>query len=48
MAEMAAQRARHFDPQVLDVFAVLWQEGVIEDIRRRFHDNDDISLPRVA
>ena len=48
MAEMAAQRGRHFDPKVLDVFAALWEEGVIEDIRRRFQDNDDICLPRVA
>jgi response regulator RpfG family c-di-GMP phosphodiesterase len=48
MAEMATQRGRHFDPQVLDVFAALWNEGVIEDIRRRFQDNDDISLARVA
>jgi HD-GYP domain-containing protein (c-di-GMP phosphodiesterase class II) len=48
MAEMAAQKGRHFDPQVLDVFAALWEEGVIEDIRRRYQDNDDISLPRVA
>lgn len=48
MAEMATQRSRHFDPKVLDVFAALWNEGVIEDIRRRFQDNDDVSLPRVA
>jgi HD-GYP domain-containing protein (c-di-GMP phosphodiesterase class II) len=50
MAEMTTQRGRHFDPQVLDIFAELWNEGVIDDIRRRFQyrENHEVYLPRVA
>jgi putative two-component system response regulator len=50
MAEMTTQRGRHFDPQVLDIFVELWNEGIIDDIRRRFQyrENHEVYLPRVA
>jgi hypothetical protein len=35
---------------VLDIFVELWNEGIIDDIRRRFQyrENHEVYLPRVA
>ena len=36
LAELVKRRGKNFDPQVVDVFMELYEEGVIRAIRQQF------------